>query len=209
MAATATARSCACHGKGKGVSFRLGRRRRKIGSSPRIPTLLLGWKSCIMRKLTSLKSGLYNVQHGVCQFALAPLPIPHSRIQWFNSVPTGVCQVRRLRLAPSFYFFHAAIIPRLLYEDNFLLCCPSFFAMWAIENFCCKNAFFRGSQLIFGSSNAIIYLVKLGCRLMYLNFPWHNMNYVLFVELVHIVSRHNICTVQQGRMGKPQHSREV
>lgn len=64
-----------------------------------------------------------------------------------------VCQVRRLRLAPSFYFFHAAIIPRLLYEDNFLLCCPSFFAMWAIENFCCKNAFFRGSQLIFGRWN--------------------------------------------------------
>lgn len=46
MAATATARSCACHGKGKEVSFSLGRRSRKIGSSPRIPTLLLGWKSC-------------------------------------------------------------------------------------------------------------------------------------------------------------------
>ena len=31
-----------------------------------------------MRKLAPLTSGLYNAQHGVRQFALAPLPIPHS-----------------------------------------------------------------------------------------------------------------------------------
>lgn len=73
-----------------------------------------------MRKLTPLTAGLYNVQHGVCQFALAPLPIPHSRIQWLYFFPLAVCQVRRVRLAPCSYFFHAAIIPRFTYEDKLL-----------------------------------------------------------------------------------------
>lgn len=74
-----------------------------------------------MRKLTPLTAGLYNVQHGVCQFALAPLPIPHSRIQWLYFFPLAVCQVRRVRLAPCSYFFHAAIIPRFTYEDKLFI----------------------------------------------------------------------------------------
>ena len=78
-----------------------------------------------MRKLTPLTAGLYNVQHGVCQFALAPLPIPHSRIQWLYFFPLAVCQVRRVRLAPCSYFFHAAIIPRFTYEDK-LYVLPTF-----------------------------------------------------------------------------------
>gem|GEM_PF-4073619 len=77
----------------------------------------------VMRKLTPLTAGLYNVQHGVCQFALAPLPIPHSRIQWLYFFPLAVCQVRRVRLAPCSYFFHAAIIPRFTYEDKLLRIC--------------------------------------------------------------------------------------
>ena len=75
-----------------------------------------------MRKLTPLTAGLNNVQHGVCQFALAPLPIPHSRIQWLYFFPLAVCQVRRVRLAPCSYFFHAAIIPCFTYEDKLLVC---------------------------------------------------------------------------------------
>lgn len=74
----------------------------------------------VMRKLTPLTAGLNNVQHGVCQFALAPLPIPHSRIQWLYFFPLAVCQVRRVRLAPCSYFFHAAIIPCFTYEDKLL-----------------------------------------------------------------------------------------
>lgn len=74
----------------------------------------------VMRKLTPLTAGLYNVQHGVCQFALAPLPIPHSRIQWLYFFPLAVCQVRRVRLAPCSYFFHAAIIPCFTYDDKLL-----------------------------------------------------------------------------------------
>ncbi|MEE0020828.1 MAG: hypothetical protein UEW60_07525, partial [Christensenellales bacterium] len=47
-------------------------------------------------------------------------PIPHSRIQWLYFFPLAVCQVRRVRLAPCSYFFHAAIIPRFTYEDKLL-----------------------------------------------------------------------------------------
>ena len=72
-----------------------------------------------MRKLMPLTAGLYNVQHGVCQFALAPLPIPYSRIQWFNFFPQGICQVRRVRIVLCSYFFHATIIPHLIYKSKF------------------------------------------------------------------------------------------
>ena len=73
-----------------------------------------------MRKLPPLTAGLYDIQHGICQFALAPLPIPHSRIQWLYFFSLAVCQVRRVRLAPCSYFFHAAIIPCFTYEDKLL-----------------------------------------------------------------------------------------
>ena len=67
-----------------------------------------------MWKLTPLTSGLYNVQHGVCQFALAPLPIPHSRIVRSDFFPLGVCQVRRVRLALllSSCYYNTSILQR-------------------------------------------------------------------------------------------------
>lgn len=79
-----------------------------------------------MRKLTPLTSGLYNVQHGVCQFALAyfRFRIP----EYSSSIPFQWTSVKYVGygLRPPFTSF--AIIPRLLYEEKFLLCCPSFFA---------------------------------------------------------------------------------
>lgn len=100
----------------------------------------------VMRKLTPLTSGLYNVQHGVCQFALAyfRFRIP----EYSGSIPFQWTSVKYVGygLRPPFTSF--AIIPRLLYEEKFLLCCPSFFAKWAIENFCFQNVFFRGSQFL-------------------------------------------------------------
>lgn len=80
----------------------------------------------VMRKLTPLTSGLYNVQHGVCQFALAyfRFRIP----EYSSSIPFQWTSVKYVGygLRPPFTSF--AIIPRLLYEEKFLLCCPSFFA---------------------------------------------------------------------------------
>jgi hypothetical protein len=67
---------------------------------------------------TATTVSLYNVQHGVYQFALALLPIPHSRIQWFYFLPLCVCQVRLVQLVFCSYFFHAAIIPHSSYEDK-------------------------------------------------------------------------------------------
>lgn len=75
-----------------------------------------------MRKLAPLTSGLYNVQHGVRQFALAPLPIPHSRIVRSDFFPLSVCQVRRVRLAHLLCFFQAAIITHLSYKGKFWFC---------------------------------------------------------------------------------------
>lgn len=75
----------------------------------------------VVRELTPLAARLHEVQHGVRQLALAPLPVTHPRKQRLYRRPLRVRQVRRVRLALLPCFFHACTILIFRYENRLLI----------------------------------------------------------------------------------------